>query len=45
MGKYGAALKLEFYFKLFKRHAEELFLLTNLKNVLIFMYCFKATYV
>ena len=47
MGKNVATLELEFYFKLFnfKRHTEELFLLINEKNVLIFMYIFKATYV
>ena len=45
MGKNVASLELEFYFKLFKRHTEELFLLKNEKNVLIFMFIFKAKYV
>ena len=40
-----ATLELEFYIKLFKRHTEELFLLINDKNVLIFMHIYKATYV
>ena len=31
MGKNVATLELEFYFKLFKRHTEELFLLINEK--------------
>ena len=45
MGKNVATLELEFYFKLFKRHTEELFLLINEKNVLSFKYIFKVTYV
>ena len=44
MGKNVATLELGLYIKLFKRHTEELFLLINEKNVLIFMYIFKATY-
>ena len=43
MGKNFATLELEFYFKLFKRPIEELFLLINEKIVLIFMYIFKVT--
>ena len=38
-----ATLELEFYFKLFKRPTEELFLLINEKIVLIFMEIFKAS--
>ena len=36
------ALELEFYFKLFKRHTEELFLLINERNVLLFMFILKS---
>ena len=45
MGKNVSTLDLEFYFKLFKRHSEKLFLMINEKNVLISMYIFQATYV
>ena len=45
MGKNVANLELESYFKLFKRHKEELFLLIYGKKVTIFMNIFKATYV
>ena len=38
-------LELEFYFKLFKQHTEEYFVLINEKNVWNFIYIFKATYV